>query len=196
MVTGIRRGSARSGPIPRIEDPSFRSRIIATASTGMSRRGVAAVMGLSSGNLTDMLQRGLAFPDEEPYGSFSRDYLRAERGIELAAQGTKAAMIARLYRLVKEERWELIDIPSALRVLTAEVQSRFPQDQGISAHRVPEPELTGEEWIERHGLTQAQLGAMIVDPPAPLKEALVSNADSVYALLLASGWTPRAMAAE
>ncbi len=184
-----------------MEDPDLRSRIIATASTGASKRGVAAVAGVPIASLLEWISRGLAFPDVEPWGSFARDYRQAERGIELAASGTKAAIVARLYRLVKEERWEEIrasfgDLPNAMRMLTHEIASRFPADHGTSAHRVPEAELTGDEWIDRHGLTQAQLGAMMVDPPEPLREALVSNADTVYALLLASGWSPKAMAAE
>lgn len=201
MAIQRRPGPARGGHTPHLEDPDLRSRIIATASTGASKRGVAAVAGVPIASLLEWISRGLAFPDVEPWGSFARDYRQAERGIELAASGTKAAIVARLYRLVKEERWEEIrasfgDLPNAMRMLTHEIASRFPADHGTSAHRVPEAELTGDEWIDRHGLTQAQLGAMMVDPPEPLREALVSNADTVYALLLASGWSPKAMAAE
>lgn len=193
----VRRGKVRRGAVPHLEDVDYRNRIIATAATGMSRRGVAAVAGVAISSLSDWIQRGLAFPDDEPWGSFAREYRQAERGTELAAASTKAAIIARLYKLVREERWDEIgDLPAAIRMLTNEQVSRHPADHGTSAHRVPEPELTGEAWIERNGLTQAQLGAMIIDPPEPLKEALVSNADTVYALLLASGWSPRAMAAE
>lgn len=201
LARRVRRKPAKGGPIPHLEDTDFRSRIISVAATSMSRRGVAAACGIASSTLVEWIQRGLAYPSDEPWGSFARDYRQAERGIELAAQGTKAALVAHLYRLVKREEWGAIcalygDLPSAMRMLTAEVASRYPADHGTTAHRVPEPELTGEAWIERNGLTQAQLGAMISDPPEPLRDALVSNADTVYALLLASGWSPRAMAAE
>ncbi|MFZ9416003.1 MAG: class I SAM-dependent methyltransferase, partial [Alphaproteobacteria bacterium] len=53
---------------------------------GWRRRTVAALIGKPEATLRGWINRGLAYPDREPYGSFAVDYMRAERGI-----ATKAA---------------------------------------------------------------------------------------------------------
>lgn len=187
---------SKAGRIPHLEDPAFRTRLIATASTGMSRKGVAAVCGCGKSSLEEWIQRGKAFPLIEPYGSFARDYEQAERGLELAAAGTIALIVGQLYKLASSGQWDQIDALPTIRELARMLGARYPNEWGTSAHRTPEPELLGEQWIEKHGLTQEQLGAMVCDPPEPLKEALVSNADAVYSLLRSSGWRPAALTAE
>jgi len=77
--------------VPHLEDPVFRSRLVSMASTGMSRRGVAAAGHAPA--LIEWLSRGRAEPNVEPYGSFARDYLAAERGLECAASGTEAMRV-------------------------------------------------------------------------------------------------------
>lgn len=77
--------------MPHLEDPVFRSRLVSLASTGMSRRGVASAGHAPA--LIEWLSRGRAEPHIEPWGSFARDYLAAERGLELAASGTEAVRV-------------------------------------------------------------------------------------------------------
>ncbi len=86
---------------PHLWDPLYRSNIISTASTGMSRRGVAQRCGISHGLLHDWLERGRAHPDEEPYASFAVDYLRAERGLDQAAS---TAIALRIQALLEAQR--------------------------------------------------------------------------------------------
>jgi hypothetical protein len=188
-----RANPGKPGPKPHLEDPAYRSRIIAVAASGMSRRGVAAVAGVSIDTLNDWLARGRARPGEEPYGSFARDYLQAERGIELAVMGTTAAIVAQLYRLAMEGQWAALNESPHLKELGKLLRDRYPEDWGISVHRKPEQEPDGNAWLERHALTGEQLEELFRRPPEPVQQALIAAADDVYALLLASGWTPKSV---
>ncbi|HEX5766810.1 MAG TPA: hypothetical protein VFX94_01130, partial [Burkholderiales bacterium] len=80
---------------------------MAAASTGASRRTVAATVGTPEATLRRWINRGEAYPDEEPYGSFARDYKQAERGLAASAAGT-VAMKAQLLneQMVKRLEWE------------------------------------------------------------------------------------------
>lgn len=73
-----------------LDDPQFRSQLVSVASVAMSRKGAAAMLGIDWRRLYDWLERGRAHPDVEPYGSFSVDYLRAERGFEHAVSTASA----------------------------------------------------------------------------------------------------------
>lgn len=175
-----------------IEDAAWRSRAVALASTGMSRRGVAARMGVSHTTLYGYLERGRAEPDSEPWGSFATDYLMSERGLEQAASTTIALVVQRLHDLAVAGRWEELAENPQLKELLNVLAHRWPDDWGNSAHhRVPEPEPSGEAWLERTGMNRAQLVHMLRKPPEPVAEALVEAADDVYQLLLASGWQPK-----
>jgi hypothetical protein len=84
----------------------FRSRAIALASTGMSRAGVASGLGKARTVLCEWLSRGLAEPHIEPYGSFSRDYLMAERGLEAAASQAEAMRVQLMLEQLEDYlRW-------------------------------------------------------------------------------------------
>lgn len=97
----------KSGPYVELEDPAFRSRCISIASTGASRRTVAALVGKPEGTVRGWVNRGLAFPDVEPYGSFAKDYVRAERGIHGAIAGTAAKRVQVLSEMMdKRLAWE------------------------------------------------------------------------------------------
>lgn len=153
----------------------------------MSRRGVANVCDTSITSLNDWLSRGRAHPEEEPYGSFTRDYLRAERGLELAAAGTIAMVVARLYQLAKAGDWAALDGSPNLRDLARLLSSRYPEDWGSSLHRKPEEEPSGDAWLERSGMTHAQLVHMLREPPEAITRALVEAGPEVMALLIAGG---------
>lgn len=161
------------------------------ASSGISRRGAAATLGISHTVLYGWLERGRAHPDIEPYGSFAGDYLQAERGLECAAAGTIAMVVAQLYAMAKEQRWaELFEAGPQLKELLHVLAARFPEDWGHTAHRKPEQEPDGAAYLERTGMTADQLRAMLRDPPEPVLLAMVAEGDAIYQLLLASGWQP------
>jgi hypothetical protein len=188
------------GPRPRIEDPQFRLRAIALASTGISRNGAAQRLGIDPDTLCNWLSRGRAQPDFEPYGSFAVEYLQAERGLE---ETGASAVALRVQAILERQRahleWaekrdteeqppepSLAEFEWVMRVMTA----RYPRDHGIHPHRLPEAFPDGAAWLERHALTQEQLVELFRRPPEPVQEALVEAADDIYALLLGSGWSP------
>ena len=184
-VARIDRG--KRGAKPHLDDPVYRSNLVSLASTGMSRRGVAQVSGASIAALNDWLARGRAQPDEEPYGSFARDFLRAERGLELAASGTIALIVAQLYRLARAGDWKALEKSPNLQDLARLLASRYPEDWGSSLHRRPEVEPSGDAWLERNGMTHAQLVHLLREPPEAIAEALVEAGPEVMALLIAAG---------
>lgn len=183
-----------------LDNPQFRSRAIVLASQGMSRRGVAARLGIPHPTLFGWLERGRAEPDREPYGSFVVDYMMAERGLEDAASSAVAMRVQQIVERMREvlafkghpEDRPQPPSPADFDWLLRVQQSRWPDDHGTSATlRQPEQEPSGEAWLERTGMNRAQLVHMLRKPPEPIAEALVECADDVYALLLASGWQPK-----
>lgn len=174
----------------------------------MSRRGVAAAIGTPIGTLLGWVERGMAYPGEEPYGSFSADYRRAERGLEGAAAGTLAWVTRRLWMLTQEvdrgeratatelERERAFDALATLlknpqlKELLNVLANRFPEDWGQSKHRVPEPEFDAQHWLDAHTMDHEQLAALFQDPPEAIRKALVTSADAVYGILLAGGFVP------
>jgi hypothetical protein len=95
----------KSGAYSVILDPAFRTRCVAVASSGASRRTVAATVGTAETNLRRWINRGEAYPDHEPYGSFSRDYRMAERGLAASA-GETVSMKAQLLNEQMRRRLE------------------------------------------------------------------------------------------
>jgi hypothetical protein len=83
-----------------LEDSRFRSALVSLAST-CSRRGAARIAGISQSTLLHWLDRGEAEPHIEPYGSFARDYLRAERGLE---RGSGSAIALRCAAILEAEQ--------------------------------------------------------------------------------------------
>jgi hypothetical protein len=77
------------------------------ASTGASRRTVAAQVGKPESTIRGWVERGKAYPDVEPWGSFAVDYERAERGLAASAAST-TAMRAQLLneQMAKRLAWE------------------------------------------------------------------------------------------
>ncbi len=234
----------RTGPISDIESPSFCLRCISYASTGASRRTVAALVGKTESTLRTWINRGLAHPEIEPYGSFAVNYCRAERGIDGAiAKGAAMKVQLLVEQLQARLEWEKRGPPpqgptepakpgpdateherelydferiafEAKQQLheqamlawmtppetpnTADMEwmervreRRFPKDYGVSSHREPDKDYSGEEWLEAHGLQREQLGALLADPPDAIREALVDKASEVYAILLAGGFDPQ-----
>jgi hypothetical protein len=163
----------------------------------MSRRGVAAMVGKSHTTLGGWVERGMAYPDEEPWGSFSVQYRRAERGLELAAAGTVGMTAQMLYALTKKA---LGGNESAIEALSKQgpqlkellnvLASRYPEDWGQSKHRVPEPEFSAQNYLDSAGMEREQLAALFADPPESIRNALVDAAESVYGILLAGGFVP------
>ena len=94
--------------------------------------------------------------------------------------------------LAKANDWAaLTEMGPQLKELLNVLAARYPEDWGVSTHRRPERDVDGAAWLEREGMTHAQLVAMLSDPPEPVAKALVASGDKVYALLLASGWAPK-----
>lgn len=203
MITGYPALRKRKGKPSHLDDPQTRTRLIALASTGMGRRGVAARAGFAYQLLYQWLERGRANPEEEPWGSFARDYLMAERGIEEAGSQAEAHRVLQILKACEAGGFPYtceecghsgnkhLDIKE-LEWVGRVKERRFPEDYGTSAHhRKPETEPSGDAWHERNGLNHAQLVHMLSQPPEPIAKALVESADSVYELLLASGWQPK-----
>jgi hypothetical protein len=172
-------------------------------------------MGKPESTLRGWIERGLAFPGEEPWGSFSEQYRRAERGIEAAAAGTVAFTVGRLWRLCQVvERGERPDAEPAerelahnasqalaeatqLKELLNVLRDRFPEDWGTSKHRKPEPEYDAQGYLDAHAMEREQLAALLSDPPDAIRGALVDAAPAVYAILVAGGFDPqKAVASE
>ena len=172
---GIQRVRKRHEKPTYLDDPAFRSRLVSFAGSAMSRRGAAALAGISHVALHTWLERGRAEPEREPYGSFACDYLRAERGLELAASGTISMVVAQLYRLAKAGDWEALnEMGPQLKELLNVLASRWPEDWGTSSHRRPEQEPSGEAWLERNTMTHEQLTTMLRDPPEQVAMALLA----------------------
>jgi hypothetical protein len=96
----------RRGRVSLLEDSAFRSRLIALAGAGVSRRGAAAQVGVSHARLIEWISRGRAYDRVEPYGSFAREYLAAERMIESIASKVEAMQVQVLARQMAEYiRW-------------------------------------------------------------------------------------------
>jgi hypothetical protein len=163
----------------------------------MSRRGVAAAVGKPVSTLCGWVERGLAYPDVEPWGSFSVQYRRAERGLEGAAAGTIAMTARMLFELTKRaSRGEEAALEALskqgpqLKELLNVLASRFPADWGQSKHRMPEPEFDAANYLDSHVMEREQLAALFADPPEAIRSALVDSAVYVYAILVAGGFQP------
>lgn len=198
------------GPVSDIEDPAFRSAIIACASSGASRRTVAARMGKPESTIRGWIERGLAFPSEEPWGSFAVHYQQAERGIALAAAQTVAMRVQIMREQMEEfarwrEDWKAQGlnppngaVPPAypgvqdLMWLDRVLEARFPDDHGTSKHRAPETHYDPNNWLDANGMDREQLGALLCDPPESLRLAMADQAPAVYRILLATGFDPGA----
>ncbi len=199
----------RGYKIMELDDAEFRGKAISFASTGMSRKGVAAQLGKSLASLEDWLDRGDANPQREPFGSFARDYLRAERGIEAAIAHTEARRVLSIQHAQSaHEEWMLAYLtggelktplpPAAPSVsdfhwLLRLKESRFPNDYGNSTHRIPERTIDGAVWNEKRGLTIDQLRALVRDPPDEIRAAMIAEADAVFEVLRSEGWAPKQM---
>jgi hypothetical protein len=200
----------KRGRIADLDDEAFRLECISYAALGLSRRGVAGRMRTPESTLRGWIERGMAFPDEEPFGSFSASYRRAERGLEAAAAGTISFTVGRLWRLCQTvERGERPDASSSerelakgaaqalgdavqLKELLNVLSARFPADWGTSALRVPEPEYDPQNWLDANSMDREQLAALLSDPPDAIRSALVDAAPAVYAILVAGGFDPGA----
>ncbi len=164
----------------------------------MSRRGVAAAVGKPKSTLCGWIERGLAYPDVEPYGSFAVDYQRAERGLEGAAAGTVTLIAQGVFRLAQRaaegdlEALVALAKNDDLRGMLSVLAARWPQDWGSSKHREPERDFEGSHWLDAHSMDREQLGALFCDPPDAIKEALQDQAATVYRILLEGGFDPSA----
>lgn len=160
------------------------------AATGMSRRGIANMLGESSGRLYDWLARGAAQPDVEPYGSWQREFCAAERAAELICTTVEGAQLAHIARKSPQTR-----TMAEVQWVSAKLAARFPREHGNASAgtgqmRVIDPEPDGEAWWQQHGLQSDQLRALLKDPPEAVREAMVAEGDAVYAALIAGGWKP------
>lgn len=189
------------GRYSELEDPAFRSRCISIASTGMSRRGVAAAVGVDPGTIRNWIGKGKAFPGEEPWGSFAVDYERAERGLEGAAVGTISLTVQRLFELSQraangdtEAGAILAEHGPQMKELLNVLASRFPRDWGTSKHREPDVDFSADEYLDANAMTREQLGAVFADPPEKIRQALADQAHAVYRILVESGFDPGAPA--
>lgn len=175
----------RRGRVPLLDDAAFRTRLIALAATGISRRGVANLAGVSASTLCEWLARGRAEP-REPWTSFSSEYLAAERLPESLGAMIQSRFLAHLAKLPASALK-----PSDLQWVANLLASQYPEEHGTSAtHRRPSPEPDGAAWLDKEGMTKAQLNVLLSDPPDAIREAMRELGDVVVANLLADGWAP------
>lgn len=204
----------RPGSRPHeLDDPAFRARAVSMASTGMTRQGVAAMIGKPWRTLYDWLARGQAEPKIEPWGSFSVDYLRAERGLQGAAQSAIARKVRGIHdRQEAHDEWLLRRGPEPesgssehyrwatqppeptiaeyewlMRLLIA----RHPEEYGTHALRQVEKEPDGAAWLERRGLTHDQLRALVSNPPEEVRAAMLAEAKRIIEMLTEATETER-----
>lgn len=151
----------------------------------MSRRGVADTVGVPIATLLGWIERGMAYPDIEPYGSFSTQYRRAERGLERAAAGTVAMTVQMLAEFVEKAfkgdamaRLLVMKDPQ-IEKLVRLLEMRYPRDWGANKHREPEPGFDGQHWLDAHAMDREQLRALFADPPEVIRLALTD-----------AGWSP------
>lgn len=144
------------------------------------------------------MNRGLAYPEVEPWGSFAVDYCRAERGIAGAISATQALrtqLIAEQMqrRMAWDGKGDPPPTPSVEDMLWLERLriSRFPEDYGTSKHRKPEAPHDAQEWLDANSMDRDQLAALFSDPPDAIRGALVDAAPAVYAILVAGGFDPK-----
>lgn len=184
----------RRGKAPKLEDKPFRKRTLELAATGLSRRGVAHLLGMdSTGCLYDWLARGKAQPDVEPYGSWAADYLAAERAAELIGTTIQSAQLAHIARKSPQTR-----TPAELAFVDRLLATRYPRDHGNASAgtgnaRVEAPEPDAEAWWQKHGLVGDQLRALMRDPPESVAAAQIAEMDAIYARALGAGWKPKGM---
>jgi hypothetical protein len=185
-----------------LDDPAFRSRAVSLASTGMSRRGVAQLIGKPRMTLITWLDRGQATPDVEPWGSFAVDYLRAERGLERACSSAIALRVQNIlerqeahmnYRGKKAENRPPEPPLGEVMWLQRLLIDRYPQDHGAQALREPEKDPDGPGYIERQGLSQAQLRVLVSNPPEEIRGAMFAEAQRIFEMLTEMGFKPPTM---
>jgi hypothetical protein len=162
------------------------------------------MVGLPEATLRGWINRGLAFPDREPFGSFAVDYQRAERGLAHAIDET-AAMKVQLMReqMARRLAWETREpLPpkpkpprkpgkSATAEERAEYAALFAVYEGeleswkslAEAHALPPPSPDVDElmWMQRHKIARfpADYGTSKhrqVEAPFDAQEWLDANA--------------------
>jgi hypothetical protein len=155
-----------------LENREFRDSLLMLAASGCSRTGVAQRHGMRKQQLSDWLARGLAQADVEPYGSFAKAYLAAERLLEPGLTQGLAMQVAHVLRIDPAKR-----TPAEVRFLREELAARYPVEHGNAASgtgqlRVVDGEPDPEAWWQRQGLQLDQLRALVRDPPELVAEAL------------------------
>jgi hypothetical protein len=107
VTRGIVQRSFKRGPVSDLENSAYRSAIIAMASSGASRRTVAARMGKPESTIRGWIERGLAYPEIEPWGSFAVQYQQAERGMaDAVGKASALRLVIMLERLERYRVWE------------------------------------------------------------------------------------------
>ena len=154
----------RSGPKPVLDDPEIRRTMLNMAAAGASRKAIARRIGINPSRLREWIAKGDAQPDIEPWASFSREFLDAERMLESTITGGQAQQVRFILSKPPKERspWELDFLG---RILAA----RFPAEHGSAAAgngqlRVIEQDIDPEAWWAQQGLVGDQLRTMLRDP--------------------------------
>jgi hypothetical protein len=173
----------------KLHNPEFAEQLIRLAASGMSRRGLCHVADVGYGDLANWLHQGRAQPEREPYGTFARRFLAAERAHELLGTQVISQHLHHIKRKRVKERTE-----NDIRFVERNMARRFPKEhgagEGLVALRQLDPELDIEGWWAKQGLDHEQLRALLREPPDTLKAAIQAEPDAVYQMLLDGGWTP------
>jgi hypothetical protein len=175
--------------LSEVHDPAKCARMYMLAAQGVSRRGVAAIVGLSAHmRIQEWIERGLA-RQEDPFLSFALRYQEAERMHELTLTGVQTQQVRHI--AAKHPRERTI---AEMQWIDRQLARRYPKEHGVGEGLGQLRQLDGdidlEAWWQKHGLEQEQLQALLREPPETLALALVAEADALFALLCERGWKP------
>lgn len=155
-----------------LHDPALRSRCIAVASTGASRRTVASQVGKPESTIRGWIERGLAYPDVEPYGSFARDYELAERGLDASAARSVAMRVQLLEEMLRKRLdWDNRGPPPPKPTKPKPPKKLDDEAAQLAADVLFELEL--KAWEERHTEWGEAMKAWHTPPPEPTVQDMV-----------------------
>lgn len=181
----------RMGASSRLDDPKFVNKLLMAAASGMSRRGVAAAVGIPHDQLFRWLGRGRAAPDDDRYGAFEQQFTAAERVPEAAAANALSREVQRINKCALRDE----ELKHHERVfLQGYLAQKYPGEWGVgsASGRALDAEPDGAAYLQEKGLQDHQLREMIREPPEDIAAALLSEADSVVLRLVEAGWRPDA----
>lgn len=127
---------------------------------------MATQVGKPESTIRGWIERGLAYPAEEPYGSFARDYQLAERGLDASAARSVAMRVQLLEEMLRKRlEWDQRGPPPP-KPLKPKPPKKLDDEAAQLAADVLH-ELALKEWEERRAEWEAGMLAWSTPPPTP-----------------------------